>query len=83
MQYFNFSDKIVIGKSINGDGCLIGIDKALFIDRTKRQIIYYWKGIKEEQQNGCPPISNQFTNWIAVEKPQDEYKVVFVERTEN
>jgi hypothetical protein len=79
MQYLDFASRIIIGKSITGNGCLLGFRKELFLDRDKRQLIYLWRRI-ELLSTACPEVFNQYTSWIAVDRPPEGYEVVFVEQ---
>ena len=79
MQYWDFASRIVIGKTVYGNGCLLGFEKELFLDRDKRQLIYMWQRI-ELLSTTCPEIAIEYTSWIAVDRPPDGYEVVFVER---
>ncbi len=81
MQYFDFTSHIIFGKSVTGSGCLKGFKRELFLDREKRQIIYFWRKIEDNPNNGCPAILLQFTDWITAHKQPDDYEIVFIEDT--
>jgi hypothetical protein len=79
MEYWDFASRIIIGKSITGNGCLLGFRKELYLDRDKRQLIYVSRRI-ELRMPACPEIFKQYTSWIAVDRPPEGYEVVFVEQ---
>jgi len=83
MQYFDFTSRIILGKSVTGGGCLKGFEKELFLDKEKQQIIYLWRKIEDDPQNGCPEIIVQFTSWIVVDRQPGDYEVVFIEDINN
>jgi hypothetical protein len=81
MQYFDFTSRIILGKSITGSGCLKGLKRELFLDRSRKRIIYFWRKIEDDPSNGCPAVLVQFNDWITAQKQPDDYKIVFIEDT--
>ena len=79
MDEFDFSERIVLGKSIGGNGCLKGMENEVFLDKRNRKLIYRWKKLEAPSQRGCPEVALRFEKWVATERPPDGYEVVFAE----
>jgi hypothetical protein len=74
---FDLTDKIIIGNSIGGNGCLMGFDIELLFDTITRDLLY--KTIIKIQYTdyGCPEIFMSYTKWILVENIKEVNSVNF------
>lgn len=80
MEEFNFSRATIIGKGIQGDGCLNGFDKEISIDNTNKQIVYTWWKDEDDRSQGCNLIAKGYESWIRIIPPPLGYEIVFEER---
>jgi hypothetical protein len=80
MKDFDFTDRIIIGKTVTGNGCLKGLEKKVFLDKNEKQIIFLWKRqIESAIGRGCPEFISHYESWIILKKPLEKYQVSFVE----
>ncbi|MDP2208626.1 MAG: hypothetical protein Q8K98_07610 [Bacteroidota bacterium] len=78
MEYFDFNKYSIIGKEINGNGCLKGFNKWLYKDSRNKTFIYKYKRI-EDKNTRCPAIHVSFRSWIYFDKIPDDFKIIFEE----
>jgi hypothetical protein len=75
-----FVDRMLIGKSITGNGCLHGFDTRIYLDHENRKLVYVGDVDYEDYSGFCTEEARTITRWVSAEQPPFGYEVVFLDR---